>query len=368
MVRRICTLCLRTSEDGNLWCQEYDCPAEDMPAVFGYGQFLGDVKVVRLMRVLRTGAFYEAERGGERVLLKTAHSGCENQLRREAEILRQLQMTKARNPHGVFPTLLPAYRESTIAHHAYGKAIVEGETVYYEVFRYVEGEFLRDLLLRNPQPWYEHVAWLTISLADALAFLNVGLQRLHLMLSPEVILVRTDEEGIPRPVLLDLGMLITETQPEQLKWLHYYGLPAYTAPELTYTTPETIERTLPATPASEVYGLGILLYEMLDGRPVHKYRLQRDSEVREAVRSHKPLPLTRRDLPDEIHTVIERAISKSPRERYPDVVSFARDLRRYFGEVPVEKKRRPTQQRVLIALMAGAIIFSVLVLLAAFFG
>jgi serine/threonine protein kinase len=368
-VKRMCTLCGRTSEDSNLWCQELDCPAEDMPIVFGHGQFLGDVEVIRFMRMLRTAALYEAERGEERILLKVAHHGAESKLRREADVLRHLQTAGAtKTGRSTLPTLLPAYAQSTIDRHAYGKAIVEGETVYYVAFRFIEGEFLRDILIRNPQPWYEHVAWLTITLAETITYFNNSLKRLHLLLSPEVVFVREDIEGIPRPVLLDLGMLINDTQPEHLEWLHYYGLPSYTAPELTYTTADTMEGCLPATPASDVYGLGLLLYEMLAGQPVYEHRLERDSQVREAVRHYNPPPLTRSDLPDEVHAAVERALNKSPRSRYPDVPTFAAELQRFFGKVPAEKTRPPGNRRLVIAAALAALLLSILILLAAYFG
>ena len=98
-MKRVCTLCERTSPDGNLWCQQVDCPAEDMPILFSYGQFVGDVKVNRLLKVLRTSSIYEAERDETLVMLKVAHQGLQNQLRREASILSQLQRNGS-NPGG----------------------------------------------------------------------------------------------------------------------------------------------------------------------------------------------------------------------------------------------------------------------------
>jgi hypothetical protein len=83
-MKRICPLCERISQDGNLWCQERDCPAETSPIIMGYGDFLGDIQVVRLLYVLRTAVIYQAQRGEERVLLKVANNGCEEQLKREA--------------------------------------------------------------------------------------------------------------------------------------------------------------------------------------------------------------------------------------------------------------------------------------------
>jgi serine/threonine protein kinase len=367
-VKHVCTRCERSSEDGNLWCQELDCPAEEMPVVFGYGQVIGDIKILRLLKVLRTSALYDAERGGLRVLLKVAHLGCEDRLRMEADLLRQLQGTSKRPAHPCLPYLLSAYQQSSIQRHAYGKAVVEDQAVYFEVFEYIDALNLRETLNESPQPWYEHAAWITLSIGRALEFLHSRAKRLHLMVSPETILIRTDKEGVARPILIDLGLLIAETHMEDLQWLHNWALPAYTAPELTYTTPDTVDRCLPATPGSDVYGLGLLLYEMLAGYPVFDYRRQRESDVRESVRSHSPRALTRRDLPDEIHVVIERAISKSPRDRYPDIGTFMQNLRRYFGDVPAEKTPRPAGQRLLIGATALAFVLAVIILLVAFMG
>jgi len=367
-MNRVCVVCDRVSSDGNLWCQEADCPAEDKPKVFNYGDVLGDLKVMRLLRVLRTASIYEAQRSGRPVLLKVAHPGRENSIRRESEALRQLQGRKDRMPHSNLPTLLPAYEQSTVGDHPYGKAVIQGEERYYLVLDHIDGEFLRDSLMRNAQPWYEHAVWTTLSLADAIALINLRLRRLHLCLSPDIVFVRTDSKGVPRPVLLDLGLLIQETRAEHLDWLHFHGQPGYTAPELTYSDPATMAECLPGTPASEVHGLGILLYEMLGGAPAYEFRLRRDVVVREAVRLHRPPALARADLPDPVHGVVERAIAKLPRDRYPDVLSFAKELRRLFGEVPAEKKRMPSSQRALVAVAAGAVTFSLFILLAALVG
>src|SRR5215211_5660094 len=115
------------------------------------------------------------------------------------------------------------------------------------------------MLIKNPQPWYQHASWLTVSLADLLAFLHIKGQRLHLNINPDVVLVRTDAQGIPRPMLVDLGAL-EEQGAVNSQWVKEYALPAYTAPEL-------LERNPVSSVQSDVYGLGLMLYEMLAGHP-----------------------------------------------------------------------------------------------------
>lgn len=355
-MKRICTVCQRVSVDGNLWCQEPDCPAGNMPLIFDYGEWLGDIKIARLLRVLRTAALYEAERDEQPVLLKVAHPGCQDLLRREARVLLELS---AHHQHPMLPLLLPPYRQLDIRQRPYGKTVFRDETKYYEVFAYTEGEFLRDLLLKNPQPWYQHAAWLTISLADALAFIHLKGNALHLNLNPDAIYVRTDKEGIPRPLLLDLGLL-GEPGNVDPAWVHRFAVPAYTPPEL-------IARDGPPGYASDVYGLGLLLYEMLAGHPAFRFAQRKDDDVRQMVMAGVREPLERTDLAEDIHQIVHMAIQRAPEQRYQDVRAFAKLLRTRFGEVPPEKKRS-LNRRLLIAAILIALATIVLIMLSALLG
>lgn len=304
-MKRVCTVCQRVSVDGNLWCQEPDCPAGNMPLIFDYGEWLGDIKVVRLLRVLRTSAIYEAERDKEQVLLKVAHPGCQDQLRREARVLLELA---AHQQHPMLPVLLPAYQQMDLKQRPYGKTMFRDEAKYYEVFAHAQGEFLRDLLLKNPQPWYQHAAWMTISLADAIAFLHLRGKVLHLNLTPDVIYVRTDKEGIPRPLLLDLGMLGDPTGIDPA-WVRRYGVPAYTPPEL-------IARDGPVGYASDVYGLGLVLYEMLAGKPPFESPSPRELLNMQCTQAPPPLgDKVRGALPKGIERLLFELLEKRPDDR-----------------------------------------------------
>jgi len=348
-VKRVCTICQRVSLDGNLWCQEPDCPAGDNPVILDYGEWLGDIEVIRLLRVLRTSAIYEAQRGEELVLLKIAHNGCQDQLRREARLLIELA-----SRHAMLPVLLPAYQQADVKQRPYGKTVFRTETKYYEVFEHAEGEFLRDMLLKNPQPWFQHAAWLTISLADALAFMHIKANTLHLNLNPDAVFVRVDKQGIPRPLLLDLGLLGASGDPQAIDpdWVQRFAVPSYTPPEL-------IARDAPLAYGSDVYELGILLYEMLAGHPAFPFAQRKDEEVRQLVLQGVPEPLARTDLSDEIHAIVHQAVDRQPERRQQDVRVLAKQLRTRFGEVPAERKRsfvRPV-------LVAGTLIVLITIIL-----
>jgi serine/threonine protein kinase len=292
--------------------------------VFDRGEMFADIEIQELLAVTRSSALYKALRGKVQVLLKVAHHGCEERLKREAQILAAY----AKRPHPMLPVLLPAYGPTKAKGPAYGKTMAAGEIKYYEIFQYAEGDLLRNILLKTPQPWYQHVAWITIGLADAIAYLHQS-NRLHFCLSPEVVLVRFDKEGIPRPLLIDLGVA-SDAQNLTQTWDRRFVPPAYTAPEL-------IQMQGKVGAGTDVYGLGLVLYEMLAGRPAFEYKLERDEAVYEMVLSQKPTGTGRTDL--KIADLAERAISRDYANRPQDIVAFAKILQSYFPRVPRERKK-----------------------------
>lgn len=344
------------SVDGNLWCQEPNCPAGDLPVVFDYGEWLGDIQVLRLLRVMRNAAVYEAQRGDENVLLKVAHNGCQDQLRLEARLLSELAL---KQQHPMLPVLLPAYQQEDTSKRPYGKTVFRGETKYYTVFAHQDGEFLRDMLLKNPQPWYQHAVWMTVMLADAIAFLHIRANRLHLNLAPDCIYVRIDKTGIPRPLLLDLGLL-AEPGAVDPDWALRYAAPAYAPPEL-YAPGSTVSA------ASDVYGLGLLLYELLAGHPGFDPAQRSEEDLRALVQRGVPQPLNRTDLAKEVHEIVQGAIHPDPQYRQQDIRVFAKQLRKTFGEVPAEKKRN-WNRRLIAAAVTVALLTTVWIMLAALLG
>ena len=355
-MKRVCLKCGRTTLGGDLFCQETYCPAEMSPIVLSYGEWFGDIEIVKPIIVTRSAVLYEAVHQKQTVYLKVAHPGPEHKerLKREALFLQAIQLNKIKCEH--LPTLLPPYAFTTIAQDAYGKTMLGDQLLYFFMFEHFEGQPLRDLLLENPQLWINHVGWLSIELASAVNCLHLqGLY--HYGLSPEGILVRIDEEpSVPRTLLYDFG-IISDQQSLRSNWYDDFVLPAYMAPELLDG------RVLRADYRTDVYGLGMILYEMLEGQPPYPFKLKGDAEVLDAIRKDNPVRMNRTEDVSKIAMLTMKAVHRHPERRFPTAADFAEALIRYFGHPPPPKKGRWPSARTLvwvaIALLAIAFLIAV---------
>ena len=100
------------------------------------------------------------------------------------------------------------------------------------------------------------------------------------------------------------------------------GTPAYMSPEMIYARPVDAR--------SDIYSLGIMLFEMLTGK-----RPYTGDTAMSMLMAHinEPIPdilMLRPDLPDSMQLVLERALAKDPDDRYQDVLSFAADVKQVF--------------------------------------
>ena len=170
--------------------------------------------------------------------------------------------------------------------------------------------------------------------ADAVAYAH-GKLVIHRDLKPANILVTSDREVR----LLDFGIakLLEHGEARETRLTELSGR----ALTLDYASPEQI-LGLPLTVASDVYSLGVILYELLVGaRP---YRLERDSRgaLEDAIvkveprRPSEAAPLeSRKALRGDLDTIVLKALKKNPVERYATVNAFAEDVARYLDDRPV---------------------------------
>lgn len=364
-MNRFCERCERITQDGNLWCQDKDCPAEEGFPVLTYGDYLGDLKITKLVRVWRTAALYEAERGAEPVWVKVAHAGedCEERLKREALALEALAprtlpfQSYFPQPRSVLPVPLSPY--PTPSKRPFGEISFRGETKVFSVFKINKGKILSDLLLENPQLWHYEAAWIIITLAEALRPLAAK-NKCHLSLTPEVVLVDVDPDRHYRPMLLDLGFIIEGNEIEGFGDFPKLCEPAYTAPELLAG-----KRLKTVTPAADAYSLGMMLYEMLAGKPGWEPKLYRDEKVREGVvQNRTPLAVGRPELQQAgVVKIVERAIA--PAGRFNHIIELSDALAKIYSAPPPEK--RPVPQRTYVLASLIGLIFLIAVGVAGFF-
>ena len=369
-MNRFCERCERVTVDGNLWCERVDCPAELGYPVFEYGEFLGDLKVVKLIRVWRTAALYEAVRGEKKVLLKVAHKGddCEERVKREAVALASIN-PKPSGPaafirsffpsqRSILPVPLPPY--PVPSKRPFGEFSFRGDLKFFSVFDYIEGKLLSDLMLENPQIWHYQAAWIIETLAQALRPIAAK-GKAHLCLTPDMVMVEQDKEGILRPMLLDLGFIVGGNEIESLAEWPRLCEPGYSAPELLAGRPKS------TGPAADVYSLGAIFFEMLAGKTAFDSKVRRDEKIREAVTQHRgSLPVQRPELEHAgVVKIVDQSLGQAG--RFKDAAEMSKALRAIYAEAPPEKRSTPTRTYVVrivlvLLLLVVAVITAVLLI------
>ncbi|MEU5199830.1 serine/threonine-protein kinase [Streptomyces scabiei] len=189
--------------------------------------------------------------------------------------------------------------------------VVEGDLLAL-VMDLIEGPDLHRYLRENGPFSPVGAALLTAQIADALAASHAD-GVVHRDLKPANVLLRQGG-GEMHPMLTDFGIARLADSPGLTRTSEFVGTPAYVAPESAEGQPQTS--------AVDIYGAGILMYELVTGRP--PFNGQSALEVLHQHLSAEPRrPST---VPDPLWTVIERCLRKNPRER-PSAVNLARALR-----------------------------------------
>ncbi|KAA9357389.1 serine/threonine-protein kinase [Larkinella humicola] len=103
---------------------------------------------------------------------------------------------------------------------------------------------------------------------------------------------------------------------------------------LEYMAPELIEGQEPS-PASDLYAMGVLLYELLSGKLPFASRT--DYELMQAIVREKPIPLRKLDgqIPKELEAVVQKVLDKNPAKRFADAKAFQKALQPFYASAPV---------------------------------
>lgn len=198
--------------------------------------------------------------------------------------------------------------------------VVEGDLLAL-VMDLIDGPDLHRYLRDNGPFTPVAASLLTAQVADALAASHSD-GVVHRDLKPANVLLKTDADGQMHPMLTDFGIARLADSPGLTRTHEFVGTPAYIAPESAEGRPQTS--------AVDIYGAGILLYELVTGRP--PFAGGTALEVLHRHLSEEPRRPT--TVPEPLWTVIERCLRKEPGER-PSAVNLARALRTVAAGVGV---------------------------------
>lgn len=300
------------------------------------GDHLGPYRLVRLIGEGGMGQVWEAVRADglyeRRVALKLLRPGfadpkLRSRFTRERVIL-------ARLAHAYIARLLDA------------GVTTDGQP--YLALEYIQGEPITDYARRLKLPLAERLR-LYLQVCEAVSHAHANLV-VHRDLKPGNILVTP--AGDVR--LLDFGIakLLDEPAKEGTAELTRAGARAFT---LHYAAPEQI-RGEPVTTMTDVYSLGVVLYELLTGRKPYLLRRGSDAEWENAILEGEPirpsLAVLRQDdtaapasdrrlaraLSGDLDNIVLKALRKPVEQRYASVEALSQDLRRHMEGRPVSAR------------------------------
>ena len=288
------------------------------------GGHVGPYRIVREIGRGGMGAVYLAERADgqyeQRVALKVIKRGMDTE-----QVLVRFRAERQ---------ILASLDHPNIARLLDGGSTAQG--VPFFAMEYIEGEPIDAWVNGRALPVDDRLR-LFLQVCGAVAYAHQHLV-VHRDIKPLNILVTPD--GVPK--LLDFGIAKVLHQGGDEATSTVTGMRLLT-PE--YASPEQVEGRH-ATTVSDVYALGVVLYELLTGRSPYRLRSRTPLEVVEAVRTTDPerpsavggTEKLRRRLRGDLDTILLTALRKEPARRYQSVEQFAADVRRHLDGLPVRAR------------------------------
>jgi eukaryotic-like serine/threonine-protein kinase len=298
------------------------------------GAVLGDVEIVRPIAEGGMGRIYE---GRQRIALAANSSEPAETRRVAVKILKgTLVSDELRQRFAAEARLLARLDHPGIARiHAAGTHEVGGVAVPAIVMEFIpDASTLVDYAVRNQLSTRQRLALFREACA-AVAHAHVkGV--IHRDLKPGNILVagsgplagrpRVIDFGIARATDADTSQITRQTDAAQL-----LGTLQYMSPEQFAGDPDAIDLR------ADVYALGVVLYELLTGRPPYDVRRKTAFEAARIVRDQDPTPISAVDttLRRDVAAIATKCLEKAPGRRYWSAAELADDIERHLEGRPI---------------------------------
>ncbi|MBI4718825.1 MAG: serine/threonine protein kinase [Planctomycetes bacterium] len=287
---------------------------------------IGRFRLVRKIGEGGMGAVFEAEQihPRRRVALKMVrHAGLSESLRRrfeyEVQILGQLR----------HPGIAQIYEAAT-----HDDPAVPGGPIPYFAMEYVQGRSLLDFASHGRLTARQRLALMS-KICDAVHHAHQkGV--IHRDLKPANILVEPADDGHAQPKILDFGVARATRSDVQMMTMHtevgqIIGTLSYMSPEQVAGRPDEIDLR------SDVYSLGVMLYELLTGRLPYDLRDRSLSEAGNLIREQEPTRLGSVDaaLRGDVETIVAKALAKERERRYQSAAELGDDILRFLNDEPI---------------------------------
>jgi len=218
------------------------------------------------------------------------------------------------------------------------------ESISYIALELIEGPTLGEWFKQQEHVSFRLAAQIVQNVAEAIHFAHRK-DVIHRDLKPGNILLRPREgsEFPYQPVVGDFGLARRARLPatSNLTGTHdVLGTDPYISPE------QLQGRSASVGPPSDVFSLGVILYELVAGR--RPFDGETSDETRGLIKNEDPPPsvrLFRPRTPQDLETIIARCLQKSIADRYPTAQGLADDLERFLDGKPILARRIGIVQR-----------------------
>jgi Tol biopolymer transport system component len=314
--------------------------AEEVEPNLSEGERLGNYEVLRKIGAGGMGEVYLARdtRLGRRVALKLLPRSVVLHHDRLRRFMQEALAVSALN----HPNILTIHE------------VGQSGSVHYIVMEYVDGETLRERLQRSPFRLREALK-VASQIADALsAAHSAGI--IHRDIKPENVMLRKDgylkvlDFGLAKLTECPVGMSRVDSEAQTI--LAIKTNPGVVMGTAEYMSPEQA-RGLEVDQRTDVWSLGVVLYEMVAGRRPFEGATHGDAIV--SILEREPAPLGRqvREVPAELERIVTKALAKDTEERYQTIKDMAIDLKRLRKRLEAEAELERSAASATVSGMAS---------------